>query len=240
MKVGILSNRNSVVLGRYLRALTTAGVGIACIVLDDKADSARDLEIWNERTLGRLPEIPLGDFADLSIPTYYVADHRSPECTDLIRAQSIDVLANAGTPRILRGPILDVAPLGVLNLHPGLLPHYRGCTSVEWSIYNDDPVGNTVHVMNASIDEGPIVATEPVGIEAGTSYSDVRLAVYRHGFDLMARVVRQLVDGVIDRSVFRQQTDGTYRKPIGTEEMSQVMAKLAAGRYRSVGAQSSN
>ena len=61
--------------------------------------------------------------------------------------QKIDLLVNAGTPRILKSNLLKAPSIGVINCHPGILPDFRGCTCVEWAIYLDQPIGNTVHLI---------------------------------------------------------------------------------------------
>lgn len=66
------------------------------------------------------------------------------------------VAAGAG---ILRRPLLALPRLGTLNGHMGLLPRYRGMNVAEWSVYEGAPVGATVHLVDAGIDTGPILAT---------------------------------------------------------------------------------
>lgn len=56
-----------------------------------------------------------------------------------------------------------------MNCHPGLLPKFRECTCVEWAVYLDEEVGNTVHFMNEKIDEGPIIVQEALHFKKMTT-----------------------------------------------------------------------
>ena len=62
--------------------------------------------------------------------------------------------------------ILDLFPLGVVNLHPSYLPHNRGAYPNVWPLIDGSPAGVTLHLMDEGIDTGPIllrrrVLTEP-------------------------------------------------------------------------------
>ena len=47
-----------------------------------------------------------------------------------------------------------------LNVHPGILPNYRGLDPVLWSLYNKDTLGATLHLMNCEIDKGDILISK--------------------------------------------------------------------------------
>jgi methionyl-tRNA formyltransferase len=61
--------------------------------------------------------------------------------------------------RILRQAVLDIPPKGVLNVHPSLLPRYRGASPITAAILAGDPeTGVTIMLMDAGMDTGPILA----------------------------------------------------------------------------------
>lgn len=70
-----------------------------------------------------------------------------------------DVIAVFGT-SLIRGALLERGRLGMLNLHGGLSPDYRGADCTFWALYNNEPeqVGCTLHFINAGIDTGKLVA----------------------------------------------------------------------------------
>jgi methionyl-tRNA formyltransferase len=77
----------------------------------------------------------------------------------LLRAYEPDIALCASFPALIPADALEVPRLGILNMHPGLLPRYRGPNPLGWSIRNGEPeLGITVHRMTSEFDAGPIYA----------------------------------------------------------------------------------
>jgi methionyl-tRNA formyltransferase len=231
IRIGLLSAPDMPMLGQQIQAILDAGLRIDALIMDSLPVKGRDLALHEERTEGQLPPIPLHAFMSHRIPCYNVENHNWQGMRELLKYLDIDVLVNAGTPRILKASTISAAPLGVINCHPGLLPLFRGCTCVEWAIYLDEPVGNTVHVMTEGIDEGPILLTEPLAFTPIDSYLDVRVNVYKAGHRLMAKALKMISEGCLD-PVGRPQCEGRYFKPIEQNKLDEVKRRLAAGKYR--------
>lgn len=77
----------------------------------------------------------------------------------LIDRYQPDLIVVFGT-SLLKGALLEKGRLGIINLHGGLSPEYRGADCTFWALYNQQPekVGCTVHYINAGIDTGNIIA----------------------------------------------------------------------------------
>jgi hypothetical protein len=82
-----------------------------------------------------------------------------PDVVALARELQPDIVAVFGT-SLLRGEMLKQGRLGILNLHGGLSPEYRGADCTFWALYNGEPekVGCTLHWIDAGIDTGGLVA----------------------------------------------------------------------------------
>jgi len=101
---------------------------------------------------------------------------------------------------IIPGHILKILPMGGINLHPALLPKYRGCFSVPWAIINgEEYTGFTYHYMIEEVDAGPIVLQERVRIKPDdTAYSlyhriiDVAMSRFK---DVLRLVVEERYKG---------------------------------------------
>jgi methionyl-tRNA formyltransferase len=199
--------------------------------LDEKDVHPKDAEIHEERTQGKLPPLSLFSFDSLKIPFYFVRNHNAEQTHDIIRTEKIDIIVNAGTPRILKTATLRSPRVGVLNCHPGLLPRYRGCTCVEWAIFNDEQVGNTAHFMSEGIDEGPIILSEGLTFRKTDRYADIRTAVYANACTLLARAAKKIMDENLHPSTLPPQTDGSYWNVIESEKMQQVLEKLDREEY---------
>jgi len=88
------------------------------------------------------------------------AEHvNAPEVLDIVRRLAPDIVAVFGT-SLIRPPLLGQGRLGMLNLHGGLSPDYRGADCTFWALYNGEPkqIGCTLHFINAGIDTGALIA----------------------------------------------------------------------------------
>lgn len=90
----------------------------------------------------------------------------------VISSQSLqfkpDVIASIYYRRVIPPHVLDLADGRAFNLHPSLLPKYRGCSSLAWALINgENEVGYTYHYMDAEVDTGDIILQKKMPIYAG-------------------------------------------------------------------------
>lgn len=93
--------------------------------------------------------------SDLGIE-YWHLPHESPEAIRLIEEMKPDWGVVLGA-RILPSSIIEGFSIGILNLHPGLLPFNAGLYNVEWAINQNFPQGVTAHLIDASVDAGKLI-----------------------------------------------------------------------------------
>ena len=227
----ILSCINSPLLAPMIDACRSASVTIECIIMDGELPR-RDQENVRQRLEPGYRIPGLADFDYPDIPFYFVKDHNSRNTIEMVARMKSQYLVNAGTPRILKGDILTVKN-GVLNCHPGILPKYRGCTCVEWAIYNDEPVGATVHFMDEGIDEGPIVLQSTLTIPAYEAYEIIRTRMLGFTAGLMAQAIKKCyADNLVPERLPLQEGE-SYFKPIPEDKLTAVKQKLSKGLYKS-------
>lgn len=230
MKIALLSTPNSEILGHIINKFIEYDLDIDSIIFDSVIPDERRLQRWNERTNGKIPFIPMGKFENSFIPCFYFENHSSLITESFVKNNEIDILINAGTPRILKANLLNAPSLGIINCHPGILPYFRGCTCVEWAIYHDKPVGNTVHIMTEEIDEGPVLAKETINFLKSDNYSDIRVKVYMNGFDLLARSIKRYINKPYLDNFYKK--NGDYYKVIDDVKMGKVLEKINFGKYK--------
>jgi len=82
-----------------------------------------------------------------------------PEVVNLARELRPDLICVFGT-SLIRGELLKEGRLGIINLHGGLSPEYRGADCTFWALHNGEPekVGCTLHYIDAGIDTGRLIA----------------------------------------------------------------------------------
>lgn len=90
------------------------------------------------------------------------------DVVDVLRAHDIDLIAMAGFGTILEKPVHDAFPDRIVNTHPALLPAFKGWHAVEEALAAGVKVtGVTVHVARLEVDDGPILAQEPIRVLPG-------------------------------------------------------------------------
>ena len=201
MKFGFLSTIDNLLLPYLINIAIDRGVKNIFVILDSKLISEKDKKIWNKRTNGRFGifedyNVNLYKLNKIDIPFYFVNSHNSPDAIELYKSLNLDYLLNAGTPRKISSKVLNINnfPKGVINIHPGKLPQYRGCSCVEWAILNDDPIFNTIHFMDIDYDTGPIISSEEYLFKKNSNYFDIRNTVYLKGCELASTVLLDLQD----------------------------------------------
>jgi len=105
---------------------------------------------------------------ELGLPVYQPETLRDPEAADPIRQAEPDLLVVVAYGEILRKHILELAPHGAINVHPSLLPRYRGSSPVRAAILNGDAsTGVSIIKLIRKLDAGPVLRQQEIAIEPG-------------------------------------------------------------------------
>lgn len=101
----------------------------------------------------------------LGIP-YVTESLDKPGVVDRVRNFAPDLIFSIHYRNILKTDILETAKVAAVNLHPSLLPEYKGCFSIPWALINGETqVGMTFHYMDAGVDTGNIIVQEKLEIQ---------------------------------------------------------------------------
>ena len=83
-----------------------------------------------------------------------------------IKALEPDVICVVAYGKIIPEEILDIPKFGCINVHPSLLPKYRGAAPIQWAIINGDKeTGVTTMYMDKGMDTGDMILKQKVSIE---------------------------------------------------------------------------
>ncbi len=109
-----------------------------------------------------------------------------------------DMYVVASYGKIIPQKVLDIPTFGTLNIHPSLLPKYRGATPLQTTILNDDSdIGVTIIQMDKEMDHGPIVATRAVSVENWPlGFFEIEKMLALVGADMLAEAIPLYVDAV--------------------------------------------
>lgn len=122
-----------------------------------------------------------------------------------LRGLEPDVLLVAVFARILKTAVLAVPRLGCVNVHPSLLPAYRGPNPVYWAVANGETrTGVTYHLIDEGVDTGDILEQRELDVAKGDNESTLRRRCAVLAGEMAADVLRGLRDGTLER---RPQSD---------------------------------
>lgn len=92
------------------------------------------------------------------VPVLQPLKIRTPEFLQALSSWKPDVIAVAAYGRILHAPILQLPPMGCVNVHGSLLPKYRGAAPVQWAVINGETeTGITTMLMDEGMDTGAML-----------------------------------------------------------------------------------
>ena len=127
------------------------------------------------------------------VPVLEVATLSHPATQAALTGMRPDVLCVACFPSRVPQAVLALAPLGGLNLHPSLLPQYRGPEPLFWLFHDGlEHAGVTVHRMTARIDSGSIVAQNAVSLPDGLTYQAAEDRCAEEGGRLLVAALRRI------------------------------------------------
>ena len=124
----------------------------------------------------------------LNVQSCYSKDE--DEIIALFHAYEIDMIVMAGWMRIVSKKFCDEFAGRIINLHPSLLPKYKGLHAVEQAMKaGEDETGCTVHFVNEHLDSGDIIKQQTVPILPGDTVESLTRAIQQAEHSLLPSVI---------------------------------------------------
>lgn len=167
--------------------LNSVGAEIAAVVLpgDRRGD--------DHAIVRRYAEI-----AGLSVLVHPRENEHFPGFRDACRGLAPDLIIVYSYSMRITPNILELPRLGTVNLHGGLLPHYRGPHVMNWAIINGETkTGVTAHYMDADWDTGPVIGMATFPIEWDDDAYSVREKLHLAAVDVLASHWEQIASGTV-------------------------------------------
>ena len=129
--------------------------------------------------------------AKFGIPHVRVAHKDEDHMIDLFEAWRVDLIILAGYMRVLKNP--SKFPCPIINVHPSLLPKYKGLHAVEQAMESGDLVsGCTVHYVNEELDGGEIIMQGEVPILPNDDVDSLTKAIQRKEYAILPAAIDSL------------------------------------------------
>jgi methionyl-tRNA formyltransferase len=166
----------------------------------------------------------------LGLPVYQPERVRRPEAVEYLRGLPVDAMVVVGYGQIIPQSVIDLAPLGIINVHGSLLPKYRGAGPIQWAILNGETrTGVTTMRIDAGLDTGDMLLKAETEIGPGEDAIELGRRLALMGADLLVETLAGLAEGRIVPEK-QDSTQATYapllKKEDGLIDWSQPAAAI--------------
>lgn len=210
----------------FLDALMYAGHAICAVLTQPDKQAGRGR---------KLSESPVKAFALMSgLPLYQPTTLRDEAIQTELAQFNADVMVDVAFGLLIPPAILKMFPFGCINVHPSLLPRWRGASPIQSAILSGDKeTGVTIMQMDRGLDTGPILLQEKCSIEEGETSGELEKRLSELGRKLLLQALKGLEIGDLQASV---QDDALtcYAKKIEKADAKIDWQKQAIQIYREI------
>ena len=171
-----------------LRVLLERGENVVCVVTQPDRPSGRGRKIMAP---------PVKDLAQqAAIPALQPESVRDEHFLAELQKFSPDIIALTAYGKILPESVINLPPLGTINVHGSLLPKYRGAAPIQWALINGEPeTGVTIMQMDAGMDTGDILLQEKLPIAQDDTAGTLSLKMAELGAGALGKALDLLRAG---------------------------------------------
>lgn len=171
---------------------------------------------------------------EYSIPL--LLPNRPADINDELVALGADIAVLVAYGRIIPQSIIDIFPKGIVNVHPSLLPKYRGPTPIEAPILEGDTkTGVSIMQLSSGMDSGPVYAQTTVPLAGTETKFELYDMLVTASTSLFFETFPKILDGSL-QATSQDDTQATYcqllQKEDGFLDPTQVTAKNAERKVR--------
>ncbi|AGL62412.1 methionyl-tRNA formyltransferase [Candidatus Saccharimonas aalborgensis] len=202
-----------------LKTLIEAGFPVVAVVTKPDTKRGRDRALTQPAVKSYAEEhgVLVLQPSNLSDITQYIGSLSSP----------VGVLASYG--KIIPQSILDLFSPGIINIHPSLLPKYRGPSPIEAAIeHRDSHTGVSIMKLVAKMDAGPIYTQAPYALDQTESKPELYNTLGLMGANLLAHTLPSIVDGSLQPTP-QNESEATYCPLLSKKESLLDPKKITPG-----------
>ena len=118
---------------------------------------------------------------------------------ELFKAWNVDLIVLAGYMRIIKNP--SAFPVPIINVHPSLLPKYKGLHAVEQAINNrEEFTGCSVHYVNEELDGGEVIMQSEVPILPEDTIKSLTKAIQRKEYAILPAAIEHVKQQLLQQA----------------------------------------
>jgi methionyl-tRNA formyltransferase len=188
-----------------LEACVAAGHEVVCVVTQPDRPSGRGQHLAH-------PPVKQSALR-LGLPVCQPERVRRPEAVEHLRALGADAMVVVGYGQIIPQSVIDLAPLGIINVHGSLLPRYRGAGPVQWAIVNGETItGVTTMKIDAGLDTGDMLLKAETEIGADETAPELAERLSIMGAHLLVETLDRIREIVPEKQDPAQATHAPLLK----------------------------
>ena len=126
----------------------------------------------------------------LGIPHCHIKSTSEEQIIKLFEAWRVDLIVLAGWMKIISPQFIEAFPRKIINVHPSLLPKYKGLNAVQQALDSGDEVtGCTVHYVTEELDSGEIILQSEVPILPEDTLESLTKVIQQREYDILPRAI---------------------------------------------------
>ena len=160
--------------------------------------------------------------AEHKLPVYQPEKVRVPNFVHILERLAPDVIVVAAFGQLLPQAVLDIPSCGTINLHPSLLPKYRGAAPIQWALINGETeTGVTLMLLDAGEDTGDIISTAHIQIRDDDNAFTLMDQLAQLGANQLVQRLSEMQSGVPPPSTPQNNAEATHA-PRLTKEIGRI------------------
>ena len=167
--------------------LHTAGMELSLVVTTPARKKGRGLKLEPSEVFNycQTKQLPVKEYPTL----------RAPEVAEELLALRPDIFVAASYGKLIPNTLLDI-PKYRLNVHPSLLPKYRGSAPLHWPILNGDTeTGVSIIDIAEKLDAGDIYCQEKIALDPRADAAELTATLARLSYGILKKVLEQVLKG---------------------------------------------
>jgi len=130
---------------------------------------------------------------NLGIPHVHIKSADEDQIIMLLKAWRVDLIILAGWMKVISPEFIEAFPKKIINLHPSLLPKYKGLHAIEQALDSNDKVtGCSVHWVNEELDGGEVIKQQEVPILPDDDLKTLTKRIQRAEYGLLPDVINSI------------------------------------------------
>jgi|TARA_B100001996_G_scaffold87632_1_gene64896 formyltetrahydrofolate-dependent phosphoribosylglycinamide formyltransferase len=127
------------------------------------------------------------------VPHCYISHKNEDQIIQLMQAWRVDLIVLAGYMKVISPEFVKAFPNRIINLHPSLLPKYKGLHAIEQALESGDTkTGCTVHYVNDELDSGEVIMQLEVPIEPDDTVETLTPRIQRQEYAILPAAIKQV------------------------------------------------